>query len=43
MMKVRKFRLRLILLHLFGKIDVEYESKTQTDSQSDKTPGPEKD
>ena len=37
--KVRKFRLRLILLHLFGKIDVEYESRTETDSQSEKSSG----
>ena len=38
-MKVRKFRLRLILFHLFGKIDAEYESRTQTDSQSDVSSG----
>jgi len=37
--KVRKFRLRLILLHLFGKIDVEYESRTETDSQSAESSG----
>ena len=41
--KVRKFRLRLILLHLFGKIDVEYESRTETDSQSTKEAGQLKD